>query len=472
MKSQIALIVASGLILSSGRAVIASAHWPQFRGPNSSGVADDSKPPTVFGPGTNQLWKTEVSRGVSSPCVWGDHIFLTTVEDGKPTTLCVNRHDGKVRWRRTIAADLPQEIHKANHPASATPATDGKSVVAYFATFGLLTYDFEGRELWRNPTPGLLARNGSGTSPAILDGRLVLNCDVEDGKSFLAAFDPATGKQLWRTPRPDFISSYTTPILWQHDGAAEIVIVGSLRVVGYGWNDGKQRWSIGGTEAVSVCPTPVLGEGQLYVMSRSFGGMGLPAFAVFALASDKNGDGKISRAEAPRQLAEQGIFNAVDTDHDGFIVDQEWAESAAFLSKGEHGIFALKPPGEGELSTNQVAWKHKKGVAPVSSPLFYRGRVYVVQDGGRLTCFQAKNGEKLFEQERLGVDGTYHASPIAANGHVYFCSTRGTVTVIAAGDTLAVKARNALGESIVATPAIADDKLYVRTENHLFAFGR
>src|SRR5262249_18812070 len=155
---------------------------------------------------------------------------------------------------------------------AATPATDGRSVCVYHATFGLVAYNLEGRELWRKPMPGLLARNGSGTSPALLGGRLVLNCDVEEGKSFLAAFDPATGQEFWRTARPEFMSSYTTPIRWEHEGHNEVVIVGSLRVVGYDLRDGQQRWSVSGTEAVSVAPTPVLGEGQLYVMSRSMSG--------------------------------------------------------------------------------------------------------------------------------------------------------------------------------------------------------
>jgi outer membrane protein assembly factor BamB len=319
--------------------------------------------------------------------------------------------------------------------------------------------------------PGLLARNGSGTSPAMLDGRLVLNCDVEEGKSFVAAFDPATGKEFWRTQRAQFMSGYTTPVRWQREGRDEIIIVGSLRVVGYNLADGKERWTVGGTEAVSVAPTPVLGDGQLYVMSRSMSGAKLPAFALFALSMDKDGDGKISREEIPKVFIEQGMFSGIDRDQDGFITAKEWDDAVAVFNQADYGIFALKPPGEGSLTTNQVAWKHKKGVASVSSPLFYRGRIYTAQDGGRITCIKAQGGEKLYEQERLGADGDYYASPVAANGHLYFSSNKGTVTVAEAGDTLQVKARNVLGEPIFATPAIADDKLYVRTAEHLWAFG-
>ena len=457
------------LAISTAHAAVPS--WPQFRGPNSSGVAETAKPPVEFGPNTNLLWKTAVPSGVSSPCLWGDHIFLTAAEDGKLLTLAVDRRNGKILWRKAEAAEKPRELHKQNHPAAATPATDGRSVCVYHATLGLIGYDFNGRELWRQPMPGLLARNGSGTSPAMLGSRLVLNCDVEEGKSFVAAFDPATGKETWRTPRPQFISSYTTPVRWQREGHDEIVSVGSLRVVGYNLADGKERWAIGGTEAISVAPTPVLGDGQLYVMSRSMSGAKLPAFALFTPGMDKDGDGKISREEIPKVFIEQGMFSGIDRDQDGFLTAEEWNDTVAFLNQADYGLFALKPPGEGTLTTNQVAWKHKKGVASVSSPLFYRGRIYTAQDGGRITCIKAQGGEKLYEQERLGADGEYYASPVAANGHLYFSSSKGTVTVAEAGETLKVKTRNVLGEPIFATPAIADDNLYVRTAEHLWAFG-
>jgi len=200
------------------------------------------------------------------------------------------------------------------------------------------------------------------------------------------------------------------------------------------------------------------------------GGMKLPPFTMFSQGVDKDGDGRISRDECPKPFIEQGIFSGIDRDHDGFITDKEWTEAAAFLDQGDYGIFALKPPGEGQLTTNHVAWKHRKGAASVSSALFYRGRVYVAQDGGRITCLNARTGDRLFEQERLGADGDYYASPVAANGLIYFASGRGAVTVVEAGDTLQVKARNSLDEPIYATPAIAGNTLYLRTASHLWAF--
>lgn len=312
-----------------GERLGAAPRWPQFRGPNCQGVDDSGRPPVVFGPGTNFLWKVQVPPGVSSPCVWGDHIFLTAYDAGQLSTLCIARRDGRILWRQPAPTDKIEEVHKASNPASATPATDGKRVYVYFASFGLIACDFKGREQWQKPLPVPFVVNGSSTSPALCGGRLILNCDQQGGKSVLLAVDPRNGRTLWQTPRPDFPSGYTTPVLWKHDGAEKIVVAGSLRVEGYGLADGKERWSARGLEAVSVCPTPALGDGQLYIMSRSLGegGSKLPGFSVMLGLMDKDGDGRIAWAEAMGPLRQDGAFESIDRDRDGFITPQEWAES-------------------------------------------------------------------------------------------------------------------------------------------------
>ncbi|MBI4660569.1 MAG: PQQ-binding-like beta-propeller repeat protein [Verrucomicrobia bacterium] len=284
--------------------------------------------------------------------------------------------------------------------------------------------------------------------------------------------DPRTGRTLWETPRPDFASSYATPTLWKRGGSEDVVLAGSVRLVGYNLKDGQERWWARGLEAVSVCPTPVVGDGHLYAMSRSFAGNNMPPFPQMLADMDPNGDRRIARQEGKGLLGNKSIFDATDTDHDDIVTEQEWNAALAFIAKGDYGIFAVRAPGRGDLTDTHVVWKQKRGVATVPSPLHFRGRLYAVQDGGRVTCFEAKTGKILFEQERLGADGEYYASPVCANGNIYFASTRGVVTVIEAADTLKVLARNDLGERIMATPAIADHKLYVRTATHLWAFGK
>jgi outer membrane protein assembly factor BamB len=389
------------------------------------------------------------------------------LEDDKLVTLALDRGNGRVLWRQVAPAEKIEATHAEGSPASATPATDGHGVYVYFGSYGLVAYDFSGRELWRKPLPIGTVINGSGTSPALIKDRLIINCDQQDDKSFLMAVDPRTGKTIWETPRPGFLSGYATPILWGED----IVIAGSLRLVGYNVADGKERWTARGLEAISVAPTPVLGDGRCYVMSRALGGSKMPTLSEMLAKGDANSDGKMQWDEAPTYLRIHGGFKAADLNKDGQIDESEWNHMTTMISKGEHGIFALRAPGAGDITDTHVAWKNKRGVAPVSSPLFYRGRIYAVQDGGRLTAYSPKTGDPLFEQERLNADGEYYASPIAANGHVYLASTRGIVTVIAAADTVEVKARNKIGERIQATPAIVDNKIYVRTESHLWAFG-
>jgi outer membrane protein assembly factor BamB len=456
-------------------ATIASAAdtpWAQFRGPNCSGISDTGKPPVHFGAQTNVLWKTEVPAGVSSPCVAGGRIFLSAIDAGKLVTLGVDARSGKVLWKQAAPATRIEDTHRMGSPASATPVSDGEHVYSYFGSFGVIAYDLDGKEQWRKPLDIGLVINGSGTSPALLKDRLVIACDQQEGKSFVIALDPKSGKTLWQTPRPDFVSGYTTPVLWSHDGRDDVVIVGSVRTVAYGLEDGKERWSVRGTEGISVAPTPVVGDGQLIVMSRAFGGAKIPTFAEFLGQNDKDSDGKISREEAPGYLREHGGFIATDRDKDGHISEPEWSGMRNLINRGDYGIFALRAPGKddkGDLTDTHVAWKDKKGAASVASPLLYRGRVYAVQDGGRVSCYDAKTGKVLFEQERLGVDGAYFASPIAANGHIYIASSKGVIAVVEPADTLKVKARNDFGEGIFGTPAIVADTLYVRSANHLWA---
>jgi outer membrane protein assembly factor BamB len=465
------LVPSFGLIILAFSAA-GDSNWAQFRGPNCAGVSD-GKPPLYFGANSNVLWKTEVPTGVSSPCVVRDRVFITAFNEGKLATIGIDARTGKVLWKQAAPPTKIESTHKMGSPASATPASDGERVYSYFGSYGVIAYDLEGKEQWKKPLDIGLVINGSGTSPALIRNRLVINCDQQEGKSFLIALDPKSGRTLWQTPRPDFVSSYTTPILWSRDGQDDVVLAGSVRTVAYGLEDGQERWSVRGTEGISVAPTPIVGNGQMIVMSRAFGGSRIPTFAEFVAQNDKDADGKISREEAPNYLREHGGFNATDRDKDGHISDPEWTAMRDLIGRGEHGIFAVRAPGKddkGDLTATHVMWKHKKGITDVASPLLYQGRVYVVQDGGRVSCYEPKEGKVLFEQERLDVDGAYFASPVAASGSIYFGSSKGVVTVVEAADTLNVKARNDIGEAVFATPALAGDTLYVRTTKHLWAF--
>lgn len=469
---QIGLVPFLALLALAGDLAMRSApSWPQFRGPNGQGVAERDRPPTEFGPNTNLLWKVEAAGGVSSPCIWGDQIFLTAFSAGKLETLALDRHDGRVRWRRVAPVEKIYKTTESSSPAAASPTTDGKNVYVYFPSFGLLAYGLDGRESWRKPMPVPNSAYTASASPILVGNRLIQNCDQEEGQSFLLAVDSQSGRTLWLTPRPDFATGYATPVAWKRHGVEEIVVAGSLRVVGYSVSDGKEKWSARGLEATAVCPSPALGDGRLYAMSFTARDSNPTPFTEWMRPRDKDADGRISRTEAPELIDSKG-FDQLDLNKDGFITEAEWDESMARHGRGEPGIFAVRAPGTGDVTDTHVLWKRQRGVASVASPLFYLGRVYVVQDGGRVTCYDAATGVPIYEQERLGTESAFHASPVAADKRIFFSSTSGTVTVVAVGSTLKVLSRNALSEAIIATPAIADHKLYVRTRGHLWAFGK
>ena len=465
------------VLLAISPRLSAGPAWPQFRGVNGQGIAAaGDKPPIEFGPDKNVRWKTPVPAGVSSPCVWEDHLFLTASEGDRLLLLGFHTSDGKLRWRHEVGASKPQSLHQTNNPAAATPTTDGRRVYAYHCGFGLVACDFEGREIWNHPLETPLVVNGSGTSPVLAGGKLLLVCDQQGGNSYLLAVDPETGRQLWKTPRPQAVSAYTTPVVWKRGPIEEIVISGSLRVTAYALEDGAERWSAGGLEGVSVCPSPVIGNGKIFLASRSFGGAA-PSAAASAgmMLADADRDGKLSLKEAPF-LEKDNAFDFIDANKDGFASAQEIKEASDWIRGGDFGLFSLKDPGEakGKLDDQFTEWRHKSGIPKVSSPILADGRLYTVQDGGMVTCTDPSTGRIIFDRERLGKNagGDYFASPIMADGRIYVCSTRGVISVIqSGGDSLKVLAQNPLNDPVLATPAIVGNRIYIRSAGTLWAFG-
>ncbi len=449
------------------------SNWPQFRGPKGESVAPSGSSPVHFGPATNVLWQVALPAGHSSPCIWGDRIFLTGLEPGKLETLCLDRRDGKVLWRMAAPAEKVEPAHRTGSPASPTPTTDGRSVFVYFGSFGLLSYDFAGRERWRKPMPAPLNEFGTSASPLLAGNLLVVNCD-QDLDSYLLAVDRRTGKTVWKTERPEFRRGFSSPYLWRHEGVEEVVVTGTVWLKSYNLQDGQERWKMRGLARVANA-SPTSGEGLLFVSSWNIGGdandrLALPSFAAFAVENDKDKDGKLSHAEfPPGPLRDR--FSQIDLNKDGFVTPAEWQVSEEIFTQAENALFAVRPGGRGDISETHRVWKQTRGLPYIPSPLCYGGRVYVVKNGGMASCYDAKTGKTLYQEERLGALGDYYSSPVAADGKVYFTSQQGAVTVVAAGDNFHVLARNNLGESVMATPAIAEGIIYYRTAGHLYAFG-
>lgn len=289
------------LTLGAGPAFGDTDDWPAFRGPNSGGLAASARPPLEISPTNGLLWSAETPWSPSSPCVAGRRVFLTTFAEGKLETRAYATKDGKLLWSRIAPAETIEQFHPTyGSPAAATPVSDGRRVVSYFGSAGLFCYDAdEGKELWRHPLPVAKTHGnfGSGTSPLLAGNRVILNRDLLAGSS-LFALDAETGGQLWETARPELPTSYSTPILWNHDGLRELIVAGSLSLRAYDPQTGVERWRVQGLPA-AACTTPVLGDGWLFFAGWSPGKADapFPTWEMLVTKFDKNGDGALSAEE-------------------------------------------------------------------------------------------------------------------------------------------------------------------------------
>lgn len=463
-----------------------SSSWPQFRGPHGRGVAVEKQSlPVQFGSDKNLLWKTLLPGGISSPIVWGEHVFATghDAEHNALETLCLDRSTGRILWRRRAPTQKIERVYKVNSPAAATPCTDGERVYVSFGSFGLLSYDFQGNELWQRPLPLPPAGFGTATSPVLAGNLLLLNGQGKDLHLF--AVDRKTGADVWKAAQPPFPSIYPAPYLWKNGSSTEAIVPGRGGLLAYDLKNGNRRWWVPGLSP-EANTSATEGDGLLFVASHLPGGdpdlrMRLPSFESL-LKHDKNGNGKIDRNEAPPDLiifkrgGKDGVgeihlhhmYWLFDRNNDGAIDAQEW--QALTETPFNNALLAIRPGGTGDISKSHVVWQAKRGVPEVPSPLYYEGRIYMVRNGGLLTCLDAKSGKELYPPSRLGPGGMYYASPVAGDGKIYIAADAGAVVVVKAGSEFEVLAENDLGEPISATPALADGTVFVRTAKHLYAF--
>ncbi len=475
--SPIARWFLSGLLLANGHLVAApagpeplsAAAWPQFRGPHGSGVAETARPPLHFGPESNVVWQSTVPRGHSSPCIWGDHLFLTASEGGKLLVLDFERGTGRIRWRREISPGKIERGHPNGSPATSTPTTDGRRLYVYFGSHGLSAYDFDGGLIWDTPLPVPVTQHGAGSSPILAGGGLDLVCDQDEG-SYVLAVDPASGRVRWKTARPEFRRSFATPLAFPPAAPRQLIVAGTLCVVAYDLQSGVEAWRVNGLPN-EICATPVSDGALVFAGGWTMGsGVGhMPSFDSILEAFDANHDGQISFAEAKGGPARQH-FPYIDANKDGLITRQEWEGISRIFDQSKNCLLAIRPDGRGDATPDHIVWRQSRGLPYVPSPLAYRGRVYLVKNGGLASCFDASSGKVNYLEERLGALGDYYSSPVAAGDRLYVVSQQGDVVVWREGPRLEVFAVNRLGETVMATPAPVGDTLYLRTEGRIYAF--
>jgi outer membrane protein assembly factor BamB len=467
------------------------ANWPQFRGPNCSGLAQEGQsPPFEFGPTQNVLWKTAVPAGHSSPCIWGDQIFLSGFDEDKQeiSVFCINRSDGSLEWRQIVPTDTITKVNSWNSPASPTMATDGQRVYAYFSSFGLVCYDLAGNQQWTLPLPIPKARHGLATSPIVTGEVVILNNDDLNG-AYIMAVDRRSGQVAWKKPQPRLSKMpqecYATPVVWRN----QIILYRRGEIFALNPENGEREWWF--TSLTQGISTPVVANDMLYVATYQTLGepelhIELPDFNLMVSGNDQNGDKLISKEEFPEDLTiifrpetKEGDgrtqlkkwFRIYDTNKDTFLDSTEWANSVDVFTEmmTVGGLVAIKPGGKGDITATNLVWREIKAVPEVPSPLYYDGLIYMIKNGGIASCMNAITGELQYRQ-RLGASGTYFSSPIAANGKIYIASRKGIISVFEAGEQLNILAKNEIEEDIFATPAVLDNTLYVRTTKHLYAF--
>jgi len=452
------------------------ADWPQFRGPNATGTSNDINLPVEFGPEHNVAWKTTIPLGNSSPVVTRDRIFLTAFEKETLLTLCVDRATGRVLWQREAPRPRRQVIERpANGPASASPVTDGQNVFVFFQDFGLIAYGAEGNELWRMPLGPFNNPFGHGSSPILSGDTLLMVCDQDVG-SFLLAVDKNSGRVSWRAERPHAQRGYATPVLYRTPGGkTQVIVAGSYRLSGYDAATGKEVWWIRRLPW-QIKPTPVVaGDAVFFVTYSGESDPGeqqnVPSFAEALAQLDANKDGRLSKDEIVDPRAKARFDEYLDLDDTGFLEERDWTQ---FRERrvGENAFRAYRLGGAGDLTESNFLWKEARSLPNVPSPLFYRGVVYTLKEGGILTSYDAQTGE-IGRQARLqGAHGTYFSSPVAADGRIYAISEEGKAAVIQAGMQWELMRVNDLRDGCKATPAIAGGRIYLRTDSMLYCFAK
>jgi len=421
--------------------------WPSFRGTNASGISDRQDLPDHWNgtTGENILWRTPIpGLAHSSPIVWGDRVFVTTaISSRRDATFkrglygdgdasedrsrhqwvlyALDKHTGKIVWQRVAVEGEPgNKRHIKSTYASASPATDGRIVVAWFGSQGVHAYDVNGTPLWKVDLGRVNMGAydipsyewGPASSPIIWNGLVLLQCDTQ-ADSFVLALDAATGKVVWKTDREE-LPSWGTPTVVSTGERAELVTNAAKFIRGYDALTGEELWRLGGSSKITA-PTPIFANGLIIVASGR-------------------------RPERP--------------------------------------IFAVRPNARGDLtldadrtSSTAVAWSKTARGSYMPTPLAYNRILYSLNNDGIFDAYDLESGNEIYRQRLDPIGSGFSASPVAADGRLYLSSEDGEMLVVAAGRQFRLISTNSMGEPLMATPALSDGVMYVRSSSSIFAIG-
>jgi outer membrane protein assembly factor BamB len=422
--------------------------WPSFRGPQASGIAEGQNLPEKWNgkTGENILWRTPIpGLAHSSPVVWGNRIFVTSAVSSDPKAtfrpglygdgdaskdrsqhrwilFAIDKGSGKIVWEKTAHQGEPLEKrHIKSTYANSTPATDGRIVVTWFGSQGVYAYDFNGRFLWKVDLGRVdmgaydipTYEWGPASSPIIWNDLVIVQCDTQ-ADSFLLALDVATGKTVWKTDR-DELPSWGTPTVMQTSAGPQLVTNASNFIRANDPRTGKELWRLGRSSKITA-PTPIFADDLIVVVSGR-----APERPIFVVRPSARGDVTLA---------------------------------------------------EGKTSSEPIVWSRTGRGSYMPTPLIYNGILYVLGNNGLFDAYNLKTGEEIYRQRLPTVGSGYSASPVAADGKIYLSNEDGEILVIGAGDKFTHIATNTMGELLMATPALSEGVMYVRSSNSLFAIGR
>ena len=464
------------LALFAAAGSLNAEEWAQFRGPNASGVSASSQPlPATFSTSENVRWSAMLGEGIGSPIISGGRVFATAMAGPKKfAVLAFDAASGKPLWKQELDTGELPTIMPPNTHASSTPASDGERVYVYFSTLGMLAFDAEsGKQLWRRPIeqPFYLMGWGAAMSP-IVHGDLVFYNQDDDLSPFLLALDKHTGEVRWRTERPEMLAGYAVPVICEAEGRTDLVVAGSGKMQGYDPASGQLRWTCN-TLLRTIMTTPVVKDGVIYIAVQSHGDA--DRLLKFALLEwkDTNQDAKLSKTEIPQAFWDK--FEKGDADNDGFLVDQEIDDAFQNpdnrVGGGSH-IQAIRGGGSGDVTKTHVLWNvDSKAPSNIASPLVVDDRLFLVKKGGLSSCFETSSGKSIYGLSRIRNLGNYYASPIAGDGKIFVTGENGFIVVLADEPELKILSKNDMGETCIATPAIANGCLFIRTVRKLYCVG-
>jgi outer membrane protein assembly factor BamB len=372
-------------------------------------------------------------------------------------------------WERSIFKARTEIFNRLNGPTTPSPVTDGRRVFVFFPEFGILAYDYEGQELWRMPMGPFASIQGLAASPIYVDGKVVLLIDTVE-EAYLSAFDAGTGKQSWKIDRPvGMLGSYATPTVYVPiDGPTQVVVAGAVELTGYEARSGDRLWWVHGLDVFPTAPPFVVGD-SVYTVEPAE--QGWPAFGGVLKQFDADGDGRISFTESAEDQIWTRSFIGIDREignGDGMVDSEEYSRLSTDITGG--GLTRTRVTGKGDVSQTHIAWRHTRSMPSMAGALLYQDVLYVVRKAV-VTTFDPNTGELLRRERLRHALGEYYASPVAGDGKIYLVSLDGKTSVLRAGSEWQILATGDLGEQVIATPAIAEGRVFIRTESTFYCFG-